>query len=529
QRQLATFGFHGARLDVRQHARVHAEALADLVDTLRLLPAPFAMLSEAEATAWVLGELAGQRPLIPQDLGAFAPQTQEVVRTFRALAASRRVFGPAALGSCIVSMTTRPLDMLTVLLLLREAGLFRHEGAGRVRSALQVVPLFETVEDLRAAPRILEALLAEPLYRAHLRQLGDEQEVMLGYSDSNKDGGIVTSAWELYQAQQALWAVAGRHGVTLKLFHGRGGSVGRGGGPSHLAILAQPPGTVGGRLKLTEQGEVISHKYGLPALARRNLELVTSAVLEATLRPELHGRDPLEVARWQAVMDELSRLALAAYRGWVHEDPRFGRLLAEATPLALLAEMQLGSRPARRKASTRLEDLRAIPWVFAWTQPRMILPGWLGVGTALEAWCAPEPARRLEVLRAMAREFPFFRALLSNVEMTLAKADMAIARRYVAVLAPDDAELAALWASLEAEHGRCVRMVLAVLEQPELLAGQPTLRRSIAVRNPYVDPINLLQLALLRRQREAVAPDEALLDALKTSVSGIAAGLRNTG
>jgi phosphoenolpyruvate carboxylase len=366
------------------------------------------------------------------------------------------------------------------------------------------------------------------LYRAHVRQLGDVQEVMLGYSDSNKDGGIFTSAWELYQAQQALWAVAGRHGVALKLFHGRGGSVGRGGGPSHLAILAQPPGTLGGKIKLTEQGEVISHKYGLEPLARRNLELVTSAVLEATLRPELHQRDPLEVGRWQAVMGELSQLAFDAYRGWVYNNPQFTQFLQVVTPIGILAEMQLGSRPARRRASLRIEDLRAIPWVFAWTQPRMILPGWLGVGTALENWCVTEPDKRLAVLRAMAREFPFFRALLSNVEMTLAKADMAIARRYVAVLAPEDAAVRALWDSLEEEYRRCVRMVLSILEQPELLAQQPTLRRSIAVRNPYVDPINHVQLELLRRQREA-GTDEALLDALKLSVSGIAAGLRNTG
>lgn len=529
QRQVAMFGFHGARLDIRQHAQVHFEALASVVDTLRLTSTPFERLSEAEATNWVLQELRGRRPLIPHDLTALPALTQEVVQTFRALRACRDVFGADVLGSCIISMTTRPLDLYVVLLFLKEAGLFRTEPAGRVRSVHQVVPLFETIGDLRAAPRILDELLTEPLYRAHVRQLGDVQEIMLGYSDSNKDGGIFTSAWELYQAQQALWAVAGRHGISLKLFHGRGGSVGRGGGPSHRAILAQPPGTLGGRIKVTEQGEVISHKYGLEPLARRNLELVTSAVLEATLRPELHQRDPLEVGRWQAVMGELSELAFSAYRGWVYDNPHFTHFLQAVTPIDILSDLRLGSRPARRRTSLRIDDLRAIPWVFSWTQPRMILPGWLGVGTALESWCAPDPQRRLEVLRAMAREFPFFRALLSNVEMTLAKADMAIAKRYVAVLAGEDSSVRALWDSLESEYERCVRVVLRILEQSELLAQQPTLRRSIAVRNPYVDPINYLQLELLRRQRSQAQSDEALLDALKLSVSGIAAGLRNTG
>ncbi|MEB3196619.1 MAG: phosphoenolpyruvate carboxylase [Candidatus Sericytochromatia bacterium] len=530
RRQLAMFGFHGARLDFRQHSEVHRAALADVVDTLRLLERPFATLSEAEATAWVLGELAGHRPLVPEDLTDFAPATQEVLRTFRAIATARRTFGPAAIGSFIVSMTTCPLDVLLVLLFAREVGLFRAEAGGRVRSGLQVVPLFETVADLRAAPRILAALLEVPVFRAHLRAFDDVQEVMLGYSDSNKDGGILTSAWELYQAQQAIWAVARPAGVSLRLFHGRGGSVGRGGGPSHLAILAQPPGTVAGRLKLTEQGEVISQKYGLDSLARRNLELVTSAVIEASLRPELHAAAPQEVARWEAVLADLSRRALVAYRGWVYDDPDFLDFLQQVTPLSVLAGLQLGSRPAKRRASLRIEDLRAIPWVFAWTQTRMILPGWLGVGTALEGFCLADPQRNPEVLATMARQFPFFRVLLSNVAMTLAKADPAIASRYVSGLAGDEARLQRLWDALQAEYHRSVRLVTQVLGHEALLADDPTLRRSIAVRNPYVDPINYLQVDLLRRHRASgEALDPALRDALKLSVSGIAAGLKNTG
>ncbi|MEB3188576.1 MAG: phosphoenolpyruvate carboxylase [bacterium] len=529
RRQVACFGFHGARLDIRQHTQVHLEALAEIVDALKIDDRPLHAWSEAELTDWLLDELGGMRPLIPGHLGAFSSATREVVETFRTVALARRIFGPEVIGSCIVSMTTRPLDLLVVLLFLREAGLFGIDAAGDVRSALQVVPLFETIEDLRAAPGIMARLFAMPLYRAHLRARGDEQEIMLGYSDSSKDGGILTSAWELYLAQQALVEGAGQAGVSLCLFHGRGGSVSRGGGPSHLAILAQPPGSVGGRLKLTEQGEVISHKYGLEPLARRNLELLASATLEASLRPEVLAREPEAVIRWHAALDELSHRAIAAYRATIHDDPRLLSFLHAVTPLDLLSGLQLGSRPARRKATTGIGDLRAIPWVFSWTQNRMILPGWFGVGTALEGFQA-SASGRLDLLRDMARHFPFFRALLSNVEMTLAKSDVAIATRYVEGLAGESPELLAFWDRVRDEHVRTVRMVLAVLDQDVLLEGSPTLRRSIAVRNPYVDPINHIQVELLRRIRAAGGHVEpGLLDALKLSVSGVAAGLRNTG
>lgn len=533
RRQVETFGFHAAALDVRQHADVHAEALADVVDALRVLDRPFKELDEAARVAWLRTELAGARPLVPQDLEPFAPMTREVIRTFRAVATARTVFGGEALGACIISMTTRPSDVLTVLLFLKEAGLFRATGGGAVRTCMQVVPLFETVDDLRHAPRILEALFADPLYRAHLRALGDMQEVMLGYSDSNKDGGILTSAWELYKAQQAIWEVARRHGLALTLFHGRGGSVGRGGGPSHQAILAQPPGTVGGRLKLTEQGEVISNKYGLPAIARRNLELVTSATLEASLRPELHAAPPEDVARWEAVLDDLSRRALAAYRDVVYDDPDFEAFFAQVTPLELLAKMRIGSRPAKRKASTAIEDLRAIPWVFSWTQSRFILPGWLGVGAALEAYWREAPERHLALLRDMHARFPFFRVLLANVEMTLAKADLPIAHRYVEGLVDHPAR-DRIWAVIEAEYARTEAMLLRITGEDELLAGNPPLQRAISLRNPYVDPLSYLQVELLRRRRAlgdggAEAERAALDDALKLSVNGIAAGMKNTG
>ena len=533
RRQVETFGFHGAALDVRQHAAVHAEALADVVNSLRVLPRPFQELDEAERVAWLREELAGARPLVPHDLTAFQPMTREVVRTFRTLATARTAFGAEAQGAYIISMTTRASDVLTVLLFLKEAGLYQAQGAGRARTALQVVPLFETIADLRSAPRILEALFTEPLYRAHLRALGEVQEVMLGYSDSNKDGGILTSTWELYKAQQAIWEVARRHGLTLTLFHGRGGSVGRGGGPSHQAILAQPPGTLEGRLKLTEQGEVISNKYGLPAIARRNLELVTSATIEGSLRPELHDAPPEDVARWEAILDDLSRRAMTAYRGVVYDDPDFAAFFREVTPLELLATLQIGSRPAKRRASSAIEDLRAIPWVFAWTQSRFILPGWLGVGTALEAYCREAPEKHLAVLRDMFARFPFFRVLLANVEMTLAKADLPIARRYVEGLGTHPAR-DRIWAAIEAEYARTEALLLSITGQPELLTTSAPLQRAISLRNPYIDPLSYLQVELLRRRRsQGEGGDEAdrarLDDALKLSVNGIAAGMKNTG
>lgn len=527
RRQVETFGFHAAALDIRQHADVHAAALADLVDTLRLLDTPFAELDEAARSAWLRTELQGARPLVPPDLDGLATATREVVATFRVVATGRTVFGPRALGSAIISMTTRPSDVLTVLLFAREAGLFKALPDGQVRSAMQVVPLFETVADLRAAPQVLEVLFADPLYRAHLRALGDVQEVMLGYSDSNKDGGILTSTWELYKGQQAIWEVARRHGLALVLFHGRGGSVGRGGGPSHQAILAQPPGTVSGRFKLTEQGEVIANKYGLPAIARRNLELVTSAVLEASLRPELHAAPPEDVARWEAILEDLSRRALTAYRGVVYDDADFAAFFREVTPLELLSKLQIGSRPAKRKASPRIEDLRAIPWVFSWTQSRFILPGWLGVGAALEAYWQADPERHLAVLRDMYARFPFFRVLISNVEMTLAKADLPIARRYVEGLGTLEAR-ERIWAAIAAEHARTEAMILQISGQDELLTGNEPLARAIALRNPYIDPLSWIQVELLKRRR-AVEADEALDDALKLSVNGISAGMKNTG
>ncbi|HEY9724390.1 MAG TPA: phosphoenolpyruvate carboxylase [Oscillatoriaceae cyanobacterium] len=526
RREVETFGFHVASLDVRQHSAVHAEALADVVDTLELSEVPFKSMSEADRLAWVLAELASPRPLIPQELDAFAPKTREVIRTFRVVALARKLFGVEALGACIISMAATSLDVLTVLLFLKTAGLFKAGKSG-VRTCMQVVPLFETIQDLRDAPAVLEALFSTPLYRAHLAELGQVQEVMLGYSDSNKDGGILTSTWELYKAQEAIWKVARRHGLSLLLFHGRGGSVGRGGGPSRQAILAQPPGTIDGRIKLTEQGEVISNKYGLPAIARRSLELVTSAVIEASLTP-VHEA-PETLARWESAMDELSGRAFAAYRQVVYENPAFEGFFRQTTPLELLSQLQIGSRPAKRKASSAIADLRAIPWVFSWTQSRYILPGWLGVGAAIAGYLAEHPNEGLALLRTMVRRYPFFYALTSNVAMTLAKADMPIAATYYERLVEKTPENRAVWETLLDEFSRTEKVLLEVMQQPELLADNPGLQRAIALRNPYVDPLSYLQVELLHRKRTGQEDTALLDDALKLSVNGISAGMKNTG
>jgi phosphoenolpyruvate carboxylase len=530
RRQVETFGLHTAALDVRQHSEVHEAAIADIAATLRLLPRPFTELTEADRLDWLASELTNLRPLVPTELEAFEPMTREVVSTFRAIAEGRRVFGPAALGAYVISMTTRASDVLTVLLFLKTVGLFKANPEGTVRTGMQVVPLLETIDDLRNAPALLERLFSLPIYRAHLRALGDMQEIMLGYSDSNKDGGILTSNWELYKAQQALWEVARRHGISLSLFHGRGGSVGRGGGPAHQAILAQPPGTINGRIKLTEQGEVIAGKYGLPPIALRNLELSTSAVLESTLRPALHAQAPNDVARWEAAMEDLSRRAFASYRRIVYDEPGFLAFFQAATPLDLMGQLRIGSRPAKRKATSAIEDLRAIPWVFSWTQSRFILPGWLGFGSALEAYWQEDPEARLALLQDMYRRFPFFHALTSNVEMTLAKADLTIARHYVEGLVTDVDLRERIWGLIADEHRRAEAMVLRITGERALLDATPTLQRSIAVRNPYVDPLSYLQVELLRRFREQDDHAPALLEhALKLTVNGIAAGMKNTG
>jgi phosphoenolpyruvate carboxylase len=405
--------------------------------------------------------------------------------------------------------------------LLKEAGLLRpRDGA----LDLDIVPLFETIEDLRHCGEVMDALLDLPEYRRLLGGRSNVQEVMLGYSDSNKDGGFLTSGWELYKAEIALVAVFRRHDVRLRLFHGRGGSVGRGGGPSYQAILAQPPGAVQGTIRITEQGEVIASKYSNPELGRRNLETLAAATLEATL---LQPEDGAQRPEYQEVMEFLSAEAYRVYRSLVYEMPGFDRFFRESTVIGEIANLNIGSRPSSRKPSERIEDLRAIPWVFSWAQCRVMLPGWYGFGSAVEVWLDTQPSCGMTVLQAMYRDWPFFQMLLSNMDMILAKSDIAIASRYAELVA-DTALRDRVFSRLRAERQSTVDAVLAIMQHENLLESNPLLGRSIRNRFPYLDPLNHMQVELLKRYRAGEA-DEDVATGIRLTINGLAAGLRNSG
>ncbi len=499
QRRVAAFGATLVRLDLRQDASRHTAAIAAVTTALGL--GDYGAWDEARRQAFLLGELQSPRPLLPPDLAAPAEVT-EVLETFRVAAAI-----PAeSLGAYVISMTERPSDVLAVELLQKEA---------RTAAPQRVVPLFETMTALSGAGAIMGDLLAIPWYRSHCR---GHQEVMVGYSDSAKDGGRLAASWALYKAQEALVATCGKAGVELTLFHGRGGSVGRGGGPTYLAIQSQAPGSIDLRLRVTEQGEMVQAKFGLPGIALRTLELYTTATLDATLAPP----SPPEPA-WRERMDMLAVRAKDAYRGVVYETPRFLDYFRTATPVGELGDLTIASRPARRRTGGGVETLRAIPWIFAWTQTRLLLPSWLGVGEAIEA---AETDGAGQELAAMYAGWPFFRSTLDLIEMVLAKADGRIAAHYETVLAP--ADLSALGSDLRRRLPATAAAVLRVAGRKDLLDDNPVLRRSIDVRNPYVDPINLVQVELLRRLR-GTAGDERLRHAFLATVNGVAAGMRNTG
>ncbi|MGB5812930.1 MAG: phosphoenolpyruvate carboxylase [Polyangiales bacterium] len=496
-RRTHCFGLHMVPLDIRQESSRHVDVIDWVTRHLDL--GSYAEWDESTRVRFLIDELASKRPLIPTDLPA-PPEVREVLETFRVLSE----VPSDSLGAYVISMTRSASDVLAVELLQKEAGMARP---------LRVVPLFETIDDLRNADQVMATLLDLPWYRA---RIGGRLEVMIGYSDSSKDGGRLASAWELYQAQERLVSLCRARAVHLTLFHGRGGSIGRGGGPTHIAIRAQPAGSIDGALRVTEQGEMIQWKFGTPDIAERSFELYWNATLEATLTPPAAPS-----ASFRTRMGRLADRSMQAYRE-VTRDPSFVPFFRAATPEIELGSMQIGSRPARRKAGGGLEGLRAIPWIFAWTQSRLMLPAWLGVGAALEESIA-EGAR--DELREMARQWPFFHSTLSLIELAIAKADDRIAARYDSLLV--DSELGATGIDLRNRLLRVERAMLEVLDQPVLLEHAPLLRRSFQLRRAYLDPLNLIQAELLRRQREH--DDAELQDALLATVNGIAAGLKNTG
>jgi phosphoenolpyruvate carboxylase len=484
----------------------------------------YSALDEAGRQKLLLDLLRDPRPLRVPGV-VYGPRTEEELDIFDAARDARKTFGARAVVHYIISHTETVSDLLEVLLLQKECGMM-HGALGDAGSSaeLMVVPLFETIEDLRNAEAIMRAFYALPGVADLVRASGAEQEIMLGYSDSNKDGGFFTSNWELYRASTALAKLFREHdGIALRLFHGRGGTVGRGGGPSYQAILAQPPGTVAGHIRLTEQGEVISSKYANPDIGLLNLEALVAATLEATLLPST-GAAPPEFLDAAAALSEAS---MKAFRAVIYDNPRFVDYFFTATPIAEIAELNIGSRPASRRSTRRIEDLRAIPWSFSWGQARLNLPGWFGFGSAVERFVADAPKEKLALLQRMSAEWPFFRALLSNMDMVLAKADLSIARRY-AELVPDEGLARAVFASLEDEWRRTTKALNEITGATARLADNPALAASLSHRFPYISPLNHLQVELLRRWRGGEHDDRTLRSIL-ISINGIAAGLRNTG
>ncbi len=534
-RAVQVFGFHLATVDLRQSSDKHEAVIAELLQAARLED-DYSGLDETARRELLLRLLNDARPLRVRG-AKYSEHTLHELAIFEAAVEMLRLYGREALRHYIISHTEDVSDLLEVLLLQKEVGLLRGtldgEGDGAAVNDLIVVPLFETIGDLRNAAPIMRAYFALPGIADLVQRSGAEQDIMLGYSDSNKDGGFFTSNWELYDAELALVQLFGElrqsHGLTLRLFHGRGGTVGRGGGPSYQAILAQPPGTVNGQIRLTEQGEVIASKYANPEIGRRNLETLVAATLEATLLSPTKDA-PKSFLEAAAAISEAS---MAAYRKLVYETPGFTDYFFEATPIREIAELNIGSRPASRKATRRIEDLRAIPWGFSWGQCRVALPGWAGFGSGIETYLTTDPATRktrLALLQRMNKQWPFFRTLMSNLDMVLAKSDPAIAARYVELV--EDRKLGRrIFAAIEAEWQKAHEALALVTGEPRRLASNPSLARSLEHRLPYLDPLNHLQVELMRRYR-AMRPgetNERVQRGIHISINGVAAGLRNTG
>lgn len=545
--QVEIYGFHLAHLDIRQESSRHSDTVTEIVEYLQILPTSYDQLSEEQKVLWLATELQTRRPLIPTEL-PFSEKANETIQTFRMVRKLQQEFGTQICTTYIISMSHHVSDLLEVLLLAKEAGLYDPAtGVG----TLQVVPLFETVEDLQRAPSVMKELFELPLYRAMLSGGYDAQdhesdsahsplqEVMLGYSDSNKDSGFLSSNWEIHKAQQALQSISEKTGIAIRIFHGRGGSVGRGGGPAYDAILAQPGRSIDGRIKITEQGEVLASKYNLTELALYNLETVTTAVLQASLLRS--GFD--DIKPWHEIMEELASRSRTHYRSLIYEQPDFLDFFLNITPIEEISQLQISSRPARRSGGKKdLSSLRAIPWVFSWTQTRVLLPSWYGVGTALKSFLDEQPEENLKLLRYFYYKWPFFKMVVSKCEMTLSKVDLNIAEHYVHELSqPEDrARFEKVFEQIVNEYYLTREMVLTITGHDRLLDTDPDLQRSVQLRNSTIVPLSFLQVSLIKRLRQHKATAAAgairsrysrgeLLRGALLTINGIAAGMRNTG
>jgi phosphoenolpyruvate carboxylase len=519
------FGFHLSGLDMRQNSDVHEEVVGELLAWAGVHP-DYGSLAEDERVELLAGELSTRRPLVG-DRAQLSDLARGELAVVAAAARAVELYGPAAVPNYIISMCQSVSDVLEAAILLKEAGLLDASGP-EPYCPLGISPLFETIEDLHNGASILQAMLDLPIYRALVSARGDSQEVMLGYSDSNKDGGYLAANWAVYRAELTLVEVARKTGIRLRLFHGRGGTVGRGGGPSYQAILAQPPGAVNGSLRLTEQGEIIAAKYAEPQLARRNLESLVAATVESTLLDVEGLGDAAEPA--YALLDEVAALAHRAYAELVHETPGFVEYFMASTPVSEIGSMNIGSRPTSRKPTASIADLRAIPWVLAWSQSRVMLPGWYGTGAAFEQWIAAGPeseAERVAILHDLYERWPFFASVLSNMAQVLSKSDLGLASHYAELVA-DESLRHRVFDKIADEHRRTIAMHKLITGHDDLLADNPALARSVFNRFPYLEPLNHLQVELLRRYRSG-DDDELVQRGILLTMNGLASALRNSG
>ncbi|MDQ0972935.1 phosphoenolpyruvate carboxylase [Neobacillus niacini] len=525
-RQVQLFGFHLATLDIRNHSGEHEAAITEILRKVQI-SGNYAELSEDEKVKILESILMDPRPLLLLNED-YSPETQQMIQVFQMISNAHKVFGKRSISVYLVSMTKSASDLLEVLVLAKEAGIYRLHADGTVESQLNVAPLLETIDDLTAGPKIMETLFQMPVYRNHLKVMNDQQEIMLGYSDGSKDGGTLTANWKLYKAQLEIHEMASKYHIGLKFFHGRGGSLGRGGGPLNKSLLSQPAETIGDGVKITEQGEVLSSRYLLEDIAYRSLEQATSTLMLATAHVSKEAEPGnLRDEGWESAIEQISSAALKKYQSLVFGDTDFLTYFNEATPLRELGDLNIGSRPMSRKNRGRFEDLRAIPWVFAWTQSRQLLPAWYAAGTGLESY-AQKSEQNLQQLQQMYENWPFFRSTIDNLQMALMKADITTAKEYLSLV--EDQKIAErIFSNILEEYERTKAILLKITGDNELLDNTPNIKDSVYRRNPYVDPLNFLQVELIKELRNQDEPSDELLTEVLLTISGISAGLRNTG